>query len=118
MKRLESYMEAPPDAMTDNIVKILAEVLSIMGIATKEIKQRRPSELIDRRLSVTLDLVSLEKIIKKLLGRNDIENALKKLDKLTEEESRMSTEEIRRDVKYMNSLMRQSATAADVERGS
>jgi hypothetical protein len=46
MKRLESYMEAPPDAMTDNIVKILAEVLSIMGIATKEIKQRRPSESI------------------------------------------------------------------------
>ena len=48
MKRLESYMAVPPtDAMTDMIVKIIIEVLSIMGIATKEIKQRRSSELID-----------------------------------------------------------------------
>ena len=32
--------------MIDMIVKILAEVLSILGIATKEIKQRRLSESI------------------------------------------------------------------------
>jgi hypothetical protein len=33
--------------MTGNIVNILAVVLSVMGIATKEVTQRRPSELID-----------------------------------------------------------------------
>jgi len=32
--------------MTDVIVKILVEVLSILSIATKEIKQSRASELI------------------------------------------------------------------------
>lgn len=48
MNRLESYMAVTPtDAMTDMIVKILIEVLSIVGIATKEIKQCRSSELID-----------------------------------------------------------------------
>jgi hypothetical protein len=47
-KRLESYTEVPPTAaMTEVIVKIVTEVLSILGIATKEIKQGRSSELID-----------------------------------------------------------------------
>ena len=44
-KRLESYTEVPPtSAMTDVIVKIMIEVLSILAIATKEIKQGRSSE--------------------------------------------------------------------------
>jgi hypothetical protein len=46
-KRLESYTELPPTAaMTDVIVKIMIEVLSILAIATKEVKQGRSSELI------------------------------------------------------------------------
>lgn len=44
-KRLESYTEVPPtDAMADVIVKIMIEVLSILAIATKDIKQGRSSE--------------------------------------------------------------------------
>ena len=44
-KRLESYTEVRPTAaMTDVIVKILIEILSILGIATKQIKQGRSSE--------------------------------------------------------------------------
>jgi hypothetical protein len=47
-KRLESYTEVRPTAaMTDVIVKILIEVLSILAIATKQIKQGRSSESID-----------------------------------------------------------------------
>jgi hypothetical protein len=47
-KRLESYTEVRPTAaMTDVIVKITIEVLSILAIATKEIKQGQSSELID-----------------------------------------------------------------------
>ena len=47
-KRLESYTEARPTAaMTDVIVKIIIEVLSILAITTKEIKQGRSSESID-----------------------------------------------------------------------
>ena len=46
-RRLETYVEVPPTAgMTDIIVKIMVEVLSILSIATKEIKQSRASELI------------------------------------------------------------------------
>ena len=45
-RRLEIYTEVPPTPeMTDIIVQIMVEVLSILGIATKEIKQGRTSEL-------------------------------------------------------------------------
>ena len=46
--RLESYTEVrPTGVMTYVIVKIMTEVLSILAIATKEIKQGRSSESID-----------------------------------------------------------------------
>jgi hypothetical protein len=46
-RRLETYVEVPPTAeMTDIIVKIMVEVLSILAIATKQIKESRTSELI------------------------------------------------------------------------
>ena len=52
-KRLETYTEVRQSTgMTDIIVKIMVEVLNILGIATKEIKQGRTSEL-----SVSLDLI-------------------------------------------------------------
>ena len=46
--RLESYTEVRPTAVMIYVtVKIMTEVLSILAIATKEIKQGRSSELID-----------------------------------------------------------------------
>ena len=43
--RLVSYTEVPPTAaMTEVIVRIITEVLSIFAIATKEIKRGRSSE--------------------------------------------------------------------------
>jgi hypothetical protein len=45
-KRLETYIEVRPSAaMTDIIVAIMVEILNVMAIATKEIKQGRTSEL-------------------------------------------------------------------------
>ena len=45
-KRLETYTEVQPsEGMTDIIVKIMAEVLNIFAITTKEIKRGRTSEL-------------------------------------------------------------------------
>ena len=45
-KRLEKYTEVKPsEAMTDILVKIMVEVLNILGTATKEIKQGRTSKL-------------------------------------------------------------------------
>jgi hypothetical protein len=73
-RRLEIYTEVPPTAeMMDTIVWIMVEVLSILGIATKEMKQGR-----------------MKKNGKKLVGRTDMEDALKRLDKLTQEEARMA----------------------------
>ena len=44
-QRLEMYTEVPLTAeMTDVIIKIMVEVLSVLGTATKEIKQSRTSE--------------------------------------------------------------------------
>ena len=44
-RRLEIYTEVPPTSeMMDTIIRIMVEVLSILGIATKEIKQGRMSE--------------------------------------------------------------------------
>ena len=46
-KRLDSYTEVQPTvAMTDVIVKMMVEILSILAIATKEIKQGRSSKMI------------------------------------------------------------------------
>jgi len=44
-RRLEIYTQVPPTTeMMDTIIQILAEVLTILGIATKELKQGRISK--------------------------------------------------------------------------
>jgi len=44
-RRLETYTQVPPTTeMMDMIIQIMVEVLSILGIATKEVKQGRMSE--------------------------------------------------------------------------
>ncbi|KAH9169392.1 hypothetical protein EDB89DRAFT_2073079 [Lactarius sanguifluus] len=70
--RLETYTEVTPTAaMTIIITKIMVEVLMIFGIATKELSTE-----------------------KKLAGRTDLEDAVKKLDRLTQEEARMALAEV------------------------
>jgi len=97
-RRLESYTEVRPTAaMTDIIVKIMVEILSILAIATKDIKQRRASELMPVvTFQLILTYTCLEKYVKKLLGKNEIEDSLKRLDTLTQEEARMAIAEILR----------------------
>ncbi|KAH9166014.1 hypothetical protein EDB89DRAFT_1857780, partial [Lactarius sanguifluus] len=64
-RRLETYAEVPTtEAMKDTIVKIMVEVLGIFGIVTKEIKQGRASD--------------------------DVEDALGRLDRLTQQEVQMA----------------------------
>ncbi|KAI9438139.1 hypothetical protein H4582DRAFT_1772108, partial [Lactarius indigo] len=76
--RLESYTEVTPTAaMTNIITKIMVEVLTIFGIATKELRRG-----------------SAKKFLKRLAGRTDLEDAIKKLDRLTQEEARMALAEV------------------------
>ena len=44
-RRLEIYIQVPPTTeMMDTIVQIMAEVLTILGIATKDMKENRISK--------------------------------------------------------------------------
>jgi hypothetical protein len=87
LKRLDIYTKVPPTpAMTEIIVKIMVELLSTLALATKQIRQGRPSE------SVFADVLSnsrnAEKFVKKLFGENEVEAVLQRLDRLTQDEAR------------------------------
>ncbi len=71
------------------MAKIMVEVLDILAIATKETKQSRASEL-SLRITLLLADIGPEKFLKKLAGRTDMKDALKRLDKLTNEEAGMA----------------------------
>jgi hypothetical protein len=93
-QRLEKYIEVQPTAAMKNIiVKIMAEVLSILGIVTKEVGQGRTSMsfLVDISSDIDHDA---EAYLKKLIGRKDVEEALQRLDQLTQEECRMAAAEV------------------------
>jgi hypothetical protein len=93
-RRLETYTEVPTtEAMKDIIVKIMVEVLGIFAIVTKEMRQGRASELIHDDALRIADRNS-EKYLQKLIGRRDIEDALGRLDRLTQEEARMATAQV------------------------
>jgi hypothetical protein len=79
--------------MKDIIVKVMVEVLRIFGIVTKEMKQGRASKSIPDDTLPVADRDS-EKYLKKLIGRRDIEDALSRLDRLTQEEARMATAQV------------------------
>jgi hypothetical protein len=91
-KRLEKYIKVRPTAaLTDVIVKIMVEVLSI-GIVTKEIEQGKLSMSFCVDMSASVDLRA-EKFFKKLAGMKDVEDALQRLDKLTQDEVLMAAAE-------------------------
>jgi hypothetical protein len=88
-RRLRSYIAEPMTvAMADIIVKIMAEVIEILGLVTKEVKRGRASESIADDTFPVADKDS-EKYLRKLIGRRDIKEALRRLDRLTREEARM-----------------------------
>jgi hypothetical protein len=92
-KRLETYIKVRPTAaMRDIIVKIMVEVISILGVVTKEIQQGRTSMHFPFDVSPKVDFLA-EKYLKKLFGMKDVEGALQRLDKLTQEEARMAAAE-------------------------
>ena len=51
-RRLDIYTGiTPTTAMTDIVIEIIVEVLTILAIATKEVKRGRLSELMSRRFA-------------------------------------------------------------------
>jgi hypothetical protein len=76
--------------MTEIMVNIMAEVLLILAITTKEVKRGRMSESIPT-VELAPTYSSSERFFQRLSGRSDIEDALRRLDTLTQEEHRMAT---------------------------
>ena len=94
-RRLDTYTEvAPNQGMVDTMTAIMVEALNFIGTATKEIKQGRTSKRFLHRNTFTLTDLFTEKYVKKLMGKNDIEDALKKLDRLTQEEAVMAAAQL------------------------
>jgi len=79
LKRLDIYTKIPPTpAMDEILIKIMVELVSTLALATAELKQGRS-----------------KKFVKKLLGGGrDAEVVLRRLDRLTHDEARMTAAEI------------------------
>lgn len=71
--------------MTDKMVEITVEVLGILATATKEMKQNQASEFVFCHTFLGAHIGS-EKFVKRIAGRTDLEDGLKKLDTLTNDE--------------------------------
>ena len=88
LSRLDIYTRIPlTPAITDVVIKILVEVLSTLTVATRQIKQGRLSESYSSWCDVLSTEHSTEKFVKKILGENDIEAVLQRLDRLTLDEA-------------------------------
>jgi hypothetical protein len=91
LNRLDIYTKIPPTvAMTEMVVKILAVLLSTLALATKQVKQGKPSESVFGEVLYNLTQCNAEKFIKKLLGEKDVEVVLQRLDRLTHDEARIT----------------------------
>jgi hypothetical protein len=91
LQRLHVYTQIPPTpAMTNILVKIMVQVLSVLGLATKQIKQGRFSTYALPQHTSRVVEPAAEKFAKKLLGETDIEVVLQRLDRLTHDEARMT----------------------------
>ncbi|EMD37418.1 hypothetical protein CERSUDRAFT_123391 [Gelatoporia subvermispora B] len=88
--RLEIYTKVPLNpAMKSTLVRTLVHVISVLALATEQIKQGR-----------------LVAYVRKLMGNNDVEDALRKMERLNVEEAQMTGVETLRLVHYfMNSLI-------------
>jgi hypothetical protein len=90
VKRLEIYTNIPPTPlMTEMIIKIMLKLLEVLALATKQIKQGRVGEC---TIAYTFLMAqrSAVKFAKKLLGESEVEAVLQRLDRLTQEEARMT----------------------------
>ena len=91
LQRLNRYtgMSLTGD-MTELLGKIMSQVLSILALSAKEMMNKRISELDCPLWRSSTANNGAEKILKKLAGRTDVEDAVLQLDRLTKEESLMA----------------------------
>jgi hypothetical protein len=90
LKRLEIYTTIPPSPlMTELIVRIMVQLLSVLALATKKVKEGRFSKCAVIYTSPAA-YCATGKVRNKLLGGREIEDALQRLDRLTQDEVRLA----------------------------
>jgi hypothetical protein len=93
LQRLKTYIEMPlTDGFTELLGKIMAQLLHILALSTKAMTKGRTGKL-SLNLCTFLAEYGSEKLLKKLFGGTDVDDALERLDKLTKEESLMTAAE-------------------------
>ena len=93
LKHLNTYTQIPPTPTMDDLVfNIVAELLSTLALATKELKQGRLSESVFAHVLLPFTQRNAVKSVKK--GENDVEAVLQRLDRLTQDEARTTTTQI------------------------
>ena len=91
LNRLDIYTKIEPtDALNEMIVKILVELLSTLALATEQITQGKPSESVFGEVLYYVTQCNTEKHFKKLLGEREVEAVLQRLDRLTDDEARIT----------------------------
>jgi hypothetical protein len=90
LKRLTNYAGIPlTEALTELLGKIMAQLLSLLALSTKMMTDKIISELSHFPGAFLGAEYDPGKLVKKLMGRNDVEDALLRLDSLTKEECLM-----------------------------
>ncbi len=80
MGRLDIYTKIPPmSAMTETIIKIMAELLSTVALATKQAMQGQGRRFLTQR--------EAEKSMKELFGEDVVEAVIQRLDRLSPDEA-------------------------------
>ncbi|KAH9972709.1 hypothetical protein BGW80DRAFT_1560757 [Lactifluus volemus] len=93
--RLKIYVEVQlTEAMKNLVVKIMAEILGILAIATKQVRQGWG-----------------KRYLKKLIGRTDIEDALKRLEKILCDEAPTGTAQVLKATDSMNNKVEHVVSA-------
>ncbi len=71
----------------------MVELLSVLALASKQIKEGRFSTCNVRYSISPVTQCATEKFRRKLLGESEIESVLQRLDRLTQEEARMTVDQ-------------------------
>ena len=94
LQRLNKYIKMPcENEWMELLGKIMAQILVIVGLSTKAMKEWRISQSIHAQCLLLIDRTS-EKFAKKLIGRKDVEDAFNRIDSLTKDETIMTVAKI------------------------
>jgi len=89
LQRLNRYTAIPlTPEITLLLGKIMAQILIILAFSMKQIKERQISMSFHLVFLLVVDCWT-EKIMKRIVGKTDLEDALQRLDVLTKEEALM-----------------------------